>query len=174
MKKLGLIFGMIVLTLSMNAQENELKLSPLGFEALVNNINGKTSNELYETSLDWIGEYYENPDEVLKSSINGEKIRLNGVAFVINKGMQTYTMRYTIELLFKEGRYKFDLNIKNFLLTPSGMEVSLKKLGVYNKDGSVHKRGQKWISAIEVAGNLILKSYHNYLTGATSKSEDDW
>lgn len=79
MKTITLIFALFISLLS-NGQEkftyNENGLTP---EYLVDEADGKTQQEIYTKSLNWVKETYKNPDEVIKTTIENEKIRFEGV-----------------------------------------------------------------------------------------------
>lgn len=82
-------------------------------EAVVT-VEGKTAEELYTKALEWIQVSYKNPEEVQKGQIQNEYVRFQGVTSnlicVSALGMVScYDVRYTIELKFKDGRFKFEI-----------------------------------------------------------------
>jgi hypothetical protein len=68
-------------------------------------INNKAQN--------WVQETYKTPDKVLKANIVNEKIRVDGFVkdawWYKSLGVTFfYDMEYTIEISFKDNRYRFE------------------------------------------------------------------
>jgi hypothetical protein len=113
MKQLFTLLALIFIS-SANAQENEFVLGPEKMtDYIVIPFEGKTQQELYKKSLQWIEFAYKNPKEVLKGNIENEYIRFQGSKkglIVMNAlGKHYYDGRYTIEISFKDGKCKFDI-----------------------------------------------------------------
>lgn len=112
MKTITLFIALFISLLS-NGQEkftySEKGLTP---EYLVGEIENKTQKEIYTKSLNWVKENYKNPDKVLKTTIENEKIRFEGVDMDLMchsaLGSTTcYNTTYVVEIDFREGKYKF-------------------------------------------------------------------
>tara|TARA_B100000989_G_C19443928_1_gene428615 strand:+ start:226 stop:831 length:606 start_codon:yes stop_codon:yes gene_type:complete len=74
-----------------------------------------TPQELYNKTLNWIEETYKNPEIVTKAKIEGKYIRLRGVIsnllvlYAPLGGTEYFDVRYTIEIKFKENRFKYEV-----------------------------------------------------------------
>jgi hypothetical protein len=115
MKKILLI---LILTLSSicYGQEVEFTFSKDGLtDYVVTQCEGKTDSEIYKKIIEWIKINYNNPNEVILSTIEDKFIRFQGsggrglVKFFRHGGIFTPNTRYIIEISIKEGKYKFDL-----------------------------------------------------------------
>lgn len=80
MKKTITILGFLV-TIIGYAQVTEIKyLDKILPESVVNAlIIQKSANEIYNKSLNWVKESYKNPTEVIKTTIENEMIRFEGI-----------------------------------------------------------------------------------------------
>jgi hypothetical protein len=105
------IFAFTTITFSQNIfVYNQSGLKP---NYVVENIDSLNQNELYNKTINWIKETYKNPDEVIKTTIENEKIRFEGFQpkmFTWSRMMAKYKVGlfYTIEISFKDGRYKLE------------------------------------------------------------------
>ena len=110
MKKLGLIFGMIVFTFSMNAQNKTFTLPENEGEQLKGQyivIDEKgTPQENYNKVINYINKTYNTPSEVIKSQINGEYIRIEGISDLFKNGGVPISVRHTLEFKFKQDKIK--------------------------------------------------------------------
>jgi hypothetical protein len=123
MKKLLLVI--FVITQLANAQDTKFELTPEKFtDYVVVPFEGKSQSDIYKKTLQWIEYTYKNPKEVLKSNIENEYIRFEGVkdglySIQIRKKKYSYLTRYAIEISFKEGKAKFDVTNTEFYLPTS-------------------------------------------------------
>lgn len=103
---------MIAFVSYVNAQNNPFDYSKDGFNttSVITEVDGLTSEELYNKTLKWIKTNYTNPDEVINTTIENEKVRFTGVKQNFTSSSSVlFTVRYIIEVSFKDGRYKFDI-----------------------------------------------------------------
>lgn len=103
----------LVVSFRLNAQEN-FTLTKDGFtDFVVVNIEGKSSQELYNKTLQWLEITYKNPKEVLKGKIDNDYIRFEGATnslICMNLlGKSFVDSKYQIEISFKDDKYKFDV-----------------------------------------------------------------
>jgi hypothetical protein len=107
------LFWMLVLVCGVGfAQETEFKFTKEGFtDFVVAECPGKTQNELYKKSIDWLAVTYKNPKEVLKAQIENEYIRIEGIKDGLVAGFMgsTFPIKYNLEISFKDNKYKFDV-----------------------------------------------------------------
>lgn len=191
MKKLNSLFTVILLstaTISFSQVEFTYNQEGLTPEFVVVELDSLSQEKVFQSSINWIKETYKNPDEVIKTTINNEKVRFEGYKenlFCIETlGMNTcYSGTYTIEVEFKDNKYKFSpLSIE--YRVPASQYTAGGKYSINFKDGSgyynrkgIIKSSQKNIPpSIENLFNDLNKSLKNYLEQSTTESEgsDDW
>lgn len=138
-------------------------------------VESKAATEIYASSLNWVKETYKNPDEVLKATIEGKKVRINGVALnLLFVKKYTFPIEYSIEIGIKDGRYKFELLYLNSLVdgktgadfkSVPNMKTSKKNIKLF---GETPNR-------IENYFNDLNKSLKNYIESeGLGESDEDW
>ncbi|KKN36664.1 hypothetical protein LCGC14_0771310 [marine sediment metagenome] len=157
---------------------DQLKLTPLGVEAIVVELDSSKASDIYKKSLVWLQETYKNPDEVLKANIENEKIRINGFAnnawsFKALGMEQFMDMEYSVEISFKDGKYRFDYTIGQFY-TNAGTKALYTYSSFYKKNGEVRKMYQDAVPTLELTMNSLSQSFYNYASGITTEKDDDW
>lgn len=174
MKKL--ILFILITTLSY-AQETKFTFKKEGFtDYVVTQVSG-TQSEIYSKTVNWIKETYKNPDEVIKMSIENEKVRFQGLKSKFNcyKAMASSVCSdaiYTIEVSFKDGKYKFD--VIELVITANGNSFTpdLNDLSIYyKKNGELAKSSESVPASYENLFNDLNESLKQYVT-ETKKS--DW
>lgn len=173
MKKIivALLFGFLGF-----AQEMP-KITKDGFAPIIVEVEGKTSAEIYAKAKEWIQTYYKNPSEVLKADIPNEMIRINGYAVdgykTKNLGMvYGYDFDYTIEIEFKDGKYKYTYIVGQFWSL--GKHVLYSYRTFFKSDNSVKKAYQLSYDSINETANSTSFSLFDYITGKTKKEKSDW
>ncbi|MDX1278381.1 DUF4468 domain-containing protein [Oceanihabitans sediminis] len=180
MKKIILLALSVVFTTITFGQEiPQLKLTPDGVEPIVVEVEGMSASEIYQKALDWVKESYKNPEEVLKAKFKGQKIRLNGYKSSAwwhkSVGYTHYmNMDYTLEISFKDGRYRFDYIIGQFYL--DGGQKTLYSYDAFyrKKDGSVKRSYTDAVPSLEKTMNDLSLSFYNYVSGVALDTDDDW
>lgn len=146
--------------------------------------------DIYKKSLNWVKESYKNPTEVIKTTIENDLIRIEGIK-VKGLTMQTafsnpsYNLKYTIEMKFKDGKLMFD-PIQLYIYVPPSQYVaggwqnmSLSNFSnFYKKDRKTgeYKIIQKFSlypSQLELLFNDLSSSVFNYIIKPESK-KDEW
>lgn len=137
-----------------------------------------TQSEIYAKTLNWVKETYKNPDVVLKMKIENEKIRIEGFkeSFLCTKimgGQSCSNATYTIEISFKDGRYKFDPTA--LVLSNSNghnYTVDLNNTSkTYYKNGKIVKGSEGIDSAFENFYNGLNESLKDYIS---NDKQSDW
>ena len=179
MKKILLV--LLLINGIVNAQETEFKFTKDGFtDFVVISIEGKTASELFKKTLDWVSVTYKNPKEVIKAQIENDYIRIEGsskdlVCFNA-MGKSCNTAKYTIEISFKDGKYKFDI-IKNieYLYEAGWAEIRLDKTEIYySKKGEIRST-YKYFPEIADYFNNLNKDLESFLKSETIPSKkSDW
>ncbi len=175
--KNSILFIAFCLSTLIAFSQDSLKVNAEGVSEIVVSIEGKTASELYGKALNWVQTTYKNPETVLKSKIENESIRVNGFSsdawFYKSMGIKNYyDMKYTIEVSFKEGRYRLVFTVGEF--TAKGASVMHKPKHFFKKDGSVAKTYSDAVPSIEETMNNLSMSFYNYVSGATAKENDNW
>lgn len=135
----------------------------------VTKVDGKTTSDIYDKTINWIKETYKNPDKVLKMKIENEKIRINGIASdLLSVKNMNFPLDYVIEVSIKEGRYRFDL----ISLTTTESGTDYKKIPNFTTDKKFIKNFGESPQRIENYLNGLNQSLTNYILGKTKKS--DW
>ena len=175
MKTITLIIAFFISLLS-NGQEkftyNENGLTP---EYLVDEADGKTQKEIYSKSLNWVKESYKNPDEVIKTTIENEKIRFEGVEMDLMchsaLGLTTcYNTTYLIEIEFREGKYKFTPLSITYRIPATQYTQSMTETidftngeSYYNRKGKLRSRTKSVPESVEVLLNGLNNSLSEYI-----------
>ncbi len=179
MKKILLLILTILLSnLSIGQEIPQLKLTPNGVEPIVVEVDSMSASEIYQKAQNWVQETYKNPDKVLKANIVNEKIRINGFAtdawWYKALGIRnSYNMEYTIEISFKDGRYRFEYIIGQFYID-GGQKVLYDYRTFYKKSGEIRKSYTDAVPSLELTMNELSQSFYNYVSGKTSKKDGDW
>lgn len=175
--KLLLTLTILLSNLSFGQEIPQLKLTPNGVEPIVVERDGLNASELYKKALNWVQETYKNPEKVLKANIENEKIRIDAFAtdawWYKSLGMRnSYNMEYTIEISFKDERYRFEYIIGQFYI--DGGKVLYDYRNFYKDNGDVRKSYIDAVPSLETTMNDLSYSFYNYLSGKTAKKDNDW
>ena len=179
MKKIILItIGLLISNVGLSQEIPQLKLTPNGVEAIVVEIEDSSASELYNKALYWVQETYKNPDEVLKGNIPNDKIRINGYAesawSITTLGMRSMmNMNYTLEIEFREGRYRLIYTIGQFYVDGAG-RANYNYTSLFNKKGEVRRMYSNSIPELEATMNSLSLSFYNYVSGKTAEKDDNW
>jgi hypothetical protein len=175
MKIKNLYAILILLTLTFNAfGQTEY---PEKFEYLEKGINdfvvtkveGKSTQDIYSKSINWIKETYKNPDKVLTMKIDNEKIRINAIANgLLSVRKFSFNMDYTIEISIRDGRYKFEL----VSLETSDSNTDYKQIPNFKTDKKLIKNFGNSPNNIENYFNVLNNSLKNYIIEKDKKN--DW
>jgi hypothetical protein len=166
------------------AQETEFKFSKDGFtDFVVTETPNLKASEIYSKTINWIKENYKNPDEVIKMTIENEKIRFSGY----NKAYHCITSlgiticsdaNYTIEISFKDNKYKFDpielvsINSENPTARSS---FDFNNTTIYfNKKGELKSSVKNFPKDLELLFNGLNESLKNYILELNKKENNDW
>jgi len=177
-KNLLLALTILLANLSFGQEIPQLKITPNGVEPIVVEIDSMSASEIYEKAQNWVKETYKNPDKVLKANIANEKIRIDGFAnnawWYKSLGiMQTMNMEYTVEISFKEGKYRFEYIVGQFYVN-GGQKALYNYSTFYKKSGEIRKTYKDAVPSLELTMNDLSKSFYNYVSGISTKNDSDW
>ncbi|MCG2419995.1 DUF4468 domain-containing protein [Aequorivita sp. F47161] len=178
MKKIILLLAVLSSSIVLAQDIPQLKITPNGVEPIVVEVDSLTASDIYKKALNWVQETYKNPDKVLKANITDEKIRIDGFAnsafWWQSLGIkQTMDMEYTIEISFKDGKYRLEYIVGQFYV-PGGQRALYTYSSFFKKSGEVRKAYDDAIPSIEQTMNELSLSLYNYVSGKTSKVDKDW
>lgn len=153
----------------------KLELTKDGFEPIIYTIEGKTAKELYHSVKEWVQLTYERPDYVVKADIPDKYIRLEGrtadtwcyKAMGIN---YCYHTSYTLELDFKDGKYKLSLKLDRFYT--GSKRATFTYTNFFKKDGSVRSVYDEGYESLNSSMNNFVESLYNYTSGNITRDED--
>ncbi|UOB16585.1 DUF4468 domain-containing protein [Abyssalbus ytuae] len=150
---------------------------------IVVEVDSLSQSELYIKTINWIKETYKNPDEVIKTTFENEKIRIEGyeeIIFSINSIGMIYNHHgtYVVEISFKDGKYKFDpISAKYYqegsqFSSGGDVGISINDLSVYyNKKGKLRSMYKQGLPLITETFNTLNYRLYYYLS---SKKDNEW
>ena len=154
---------------------------------------GKTKEEHYKKTIEWINQTYNKPSEVIKAQVENDYIRFQGISKneYCRKPMVLICedLRYEIEVSVKDGKYKFDvvslesaITDKKYDLTglassrTTGWSNAEIKKGWTNfkSNGEVRDQYKDTMPKVARYINSLNKSLHDYILNQneTAKSND--
>lgn len=161
------------------AQETEFKFTKDGFtDYVVTEVAGKTQQELFKKAIDWVSVTYKNPKEVIKAQIDNDYVKITGYSdnlLLFNMiGKKYYSADYTIEISFKDGKYKFDVISVNLLGTNSNPKMELENMNEYYKSNGNIKSNYKYFpETFPKFFNDLNKNLEAFLKSDTIPSKND-
>lgn len=186
-KKTIIILSLIIMIGSLSYGQDTFTYDKTGLNPkyLVVETDSLSKTEVFEKTINWIKETYKNPDEVIKTTIGNEKVRFEGfkddLICVNSLGMiYCYYALYTIEISFKENKYKFTPLTLEYRIPASqygagGMfPIEFNEASsLYNKKGKLRGMYKKVPPAIQALFNDLNKSLNEYLKQEELSVEDD-
>lgn len=151
---------------------------------IIINCEGKTKEELYKKTIEWINKNYNKPSEVIKAQVENDYIRFQGVSkneYCFHNMLTVCSdIKYEIEVSFKDGKYKFDvLELSNSYQGSYGItkwsELNFANSWThFKKDGEVRKMYSETLPRISGYFNNLNKSLYDYIynKNETAKSND--
>ena len=187
MKKLLLLLLALLFYYNSFAQDQFTYTKEGLTDFVVVNVDDLSRIDVYNKTINWVKETYKNPDLVIKTSIDGDKVRIAGFKehLICTRalGIPTcYGGTYTISISSKDGKYKFDPSSVTYRLPPTPYSYGVDQ-NFYLNDGSPYykKNGKirtSWKTVPENIAqffndlNLNLKNY--ILKNHTNKIQEDW
>lgn len=137
-----------------------------------------TAAENYQKVLKWVKENYKSPDEVIKSTIENEMIRINGSKpnFICEKnlGMESCSNgMYFIDIHFKDGKIKFDPFELNLTSGSLSSPVDLNNFSLYYRsNGEIrNKAAERYLNSFIGLFNDLNSEVVAYIKGV---KKNDW
>lgn len=175
-----LLFTLTVLSFSSSICQElpQLKLTPDGVEPIVVEVVSMNASEIYQKAQNWVKETYKNPDQVLKADISNEKIRIDGFSndawWFKSLGIkQSMDMEYTLEISFKDGKYRFEFFVGQFYVN-GGKKALYSYKSFYKRSDEVRKMYSDAVPSLELTMNSLSQSLYNYVSGTAANEDNDW
>ncbi|WP_242156862.1 DUF4468 domain-containing protein [Aestuariivivens sediminis] len=150
-------------------------------------IDGLSQGQLYNGTTEWIEKTIISPDEVIKKSLDIEKVRFQGIKEDLFEvaavfGSYFFDGRYTIEVTFKDGEYKFEpisleryihSDLRDLRFKGRWLPISLDNPDyLYNRKGKLRKHSRNLPEAINGLFNSLNRDLKAYLTGVAKEKKD--
>ncbi|MDP8218323.1 MAG: DUF4468 domain-containing protein [Candidatus Theseobacter exili] len=175
MKKLILLIFALISFSTYGQNIPKLILTKQGIEPIIVQVDSINSATLYKRAMNWVQASYKNPKEVLKANIENEKIRLDGYQeksfyriFDIRK--VEYDVSYTLEIDFKDGKYKFSFTPNQIWIDGGKVMFTLAN---FFDDKDINGNSYEGCKpSFEKSINDLSLNFYSYLIG--KKSANDW
>jgi len=183
------LVSLLMLSLTITSDESKFTydINGMNVEYLVMTIDSTSQQQNFKKSINWIKETYKNPEEVIKTTIDEKKIRFEGseqnLICIKSLGLNTcYNARYTIEVEFKENKYKFTPLSLSYRV-PGSQYGPARTIQIDFKDGSMYYKKNKTIrtlyqsvpSSIENLFNSLNNSLNEYIKKESAENTDtEW
>jgi len=179
---------LLIALLTLNFSFAQISLTNNGFEnTIVTSCENKTAEEMYQKALNWISYTFISPDDVLMAKIENEYIRFEGVKQYLvcweTIGKICNNGKFTIELSFKEGRYKFELIKLQQYIPYTGygsfgwQDVNFNYVveNLYKNNGKPRPKYQYFISDMPEYFNNLNKELQQFIQNDNIPSkQDEW
>jgi len=134
-----------------------------------------TPKENYDKVINYVNKTYNTPSEVLKSQIDGEYIRIEGISDLFKNGGVPISTIHTLEFNFKQDRIK--LTVLNLEVQNGAGSWNVADFCTYaethNKKGKQKSAKYKYATRVTSGLNDLAEQIKLGLTKAT-KADDDW
>ncbi|HBF87403.1 MAG TPA: hypothetical protein DDX39_02085 [Bacteroidales bacterium] len=190
MKKLGIIFLALVLTMGLNTTfaqkkgETVYNTPSLPVDDVSKKINYTmvvttpgSPIDLYKKALRWINTYYKNPTDVIKDTSITElkilgKARFKYMNPADKNGLETMggILQYTLIIEAKDGRFKYeftDFNIKASSYTPA-------ELWMDKKSQSYTNTYDYYLIQLDEYAKETVKNLKDFMTTQTAPKAEQW
>ena len=175
-----IIYLFIFFTSLSFSQGAEFKFNINGFtDFIVTPVEGKSAEELYKKTVDWIVVNYKNPKKSILEQTENKFIKLEGFSNKLllfnNSGKNYYDAKYQIEISFKDGKYKFDVILVNLLNTKSKPEMELNDMSeYYKKDGDLKTSYKYFPDNFALFFNELNTDLKKYILDLEETKKNDW
>lgn len=172
------------LVITPNGLKNSIEIEK---SYIVININGLTSKQLYDKSINYINKNYKNPNEVIKGKIEGEYLKFDTYVIDIANIKQGFSnmwwnCSYTTEIYFKDDKIKYEIislefpgNIRDHSVKNTYPLLLMGKgftWYIFNMNGEL-KRDELKIQ-IETYFNDKLDKFKEFLSDTTTIKNENW
>ena len=134
-----------------------------------------SSSNLYKKTKEWIVSSYINPDEVTVADEKNQYIKIRGSQPESSTdGLANPSFHYTLNIEFKEGRYRITYNIIKLYTTGQYGSVWTYD-NYYNKNkGVIRKMNEAKVERIKGVVDKLLNNHFDFVTKKEKSVDDDW
>lgn len=130
---------------------------------------------LYERTIKWVNEYYQNPDKVITGNIKNQSVTIsaaNSYIFGTDKKEQGYTLNlfYHIYFSFQDSMIAYRFAIDQLMI--EGLSKTYLCQSFFNKNGVPEKSITFLIDFIEPVINNLLFAYAEKVANSKMTSEE--
>jgi len=168
MRKLILNSLLLFFFANSNAQESNFKFTKDGLtDYVVNEHDGKTQSQLYNSTLDWLDVHYDKKEKVIVSKLKNDQILIESshdqlVCFG-DWAKSCNESKYQIVISFKEAKTKFDLQeIKYYRATTKSEREAWVAINIENPEQYYNDKGELRKSYKHLP---LIANYMNTLNG---------
>tara|TARA_B110001469_G_scaffold17395_1_gene17662 strand:+ start:738 stop:1262 length:525 start_codon:yes stop_codon:yes gene_type:complete len=160
---------------SVNAQNDKFTLpvkegDVLQGQWIVLDVEG-TPKENYDKVINYVNKTYNTPSEVLKSQINGEYIRIEGLSDLFKNGGVMIPTLHTLEFKFKQDKIK--LEVLSLISSGTSVIAYCTYAKTHTSKGKVKKMMMNYATKVTNGLNKLAEQIKLGLTEEV-KAEDDW
>ena len=171
-----------------NSFPTKYEITKDGFtDFTVISVEGKTKEEIYKKTIEWISKTYNSPKDVIKAEVENDYIRFQGVQTGVQFshsfiGPYVQDIRYQIEISVKDNKFKFDvLEVERFFKETQYAVGDWVKI-IYNTEhkGIFNSKGKQTVDFKDIDNvpkvfNNLQDSLKKYIeTSETSTTKSEW
>lgn len=181
MKKsiLFLVITFLLTSITIAQDGFEYNIDGLNTDNFVVEVESKTKEELYERAVQWLKFKYNNPYKVIRSKTDNERLLIETIdqkAFE-TEGNPARNIKYTLELTFRDGRYRFHLQELSYITdkVPFNHPINFKSgEEFYNKKGEEHRAFRGASASITKYLNDLFDTLESIVKEGIQEKKDDW
>ena len=166
MKKIVTFIVFLLCAVSLNAQIDSIRVTPLGLTDVSFKSDPSTS---YSRTISWVNKTFANPESVLKGQLEGESVTVTGFSkgiFHMKSGTvnQSYGAHYQLYITFDDSVVSYKQVIDKFVLNTTEKTIAVNNnIPDFYKKGKPKKMFIDVIVELEDNINELFLSYYNYL-----------
>lgn len=178
MRKLLLLLVLFTAPFSLIGQTSQLPVDPetkLVTYTEVVNMPGVNQKELYKRAHKWFHKYYKNPADVIREK-DSVSATITGIhRFKITKDVKgtksdAGMVQYTIKVMCKEGKYKYEVSKINWKQTSYyGIEKWMDKTAA-----SYDPQFESYLAQTDQQIKAVIEDLKKGMNDAGEKKKEDW
>tara|TARA_B110000977_G_scaffold13647_1_gene17200 strand:- start:27 stop:551 length:525 start_codon:yes stop_codon:yes gene_type:complete len=130
-----------------------------------------TPKENYDKVINYVNKTYNTPSEVLKSQIDGEYIRIEGISDLFKNGGVMIPTLHTLEFEFKQDKIKVE--VLSLMASGTSVIAYCTYAKTHTSKGKGKKMMMKYATKVTDGLNKLSEQIKLGLTKA-AKADDDW
>lgn len=152
----------------------KFELTKEGVKPVVIEFDSLNASQLYTKAMNWVQETYKNPEVVLKTKIENEKLRVDGISkaawFYKGMGMTMYyDVEYSFHIEIKDEKVRLSFTFGN--TWGDGKSSYLDYTKLWKEDGEFYRMYRDTKPGMDKMMNDLSLSFYTYMKG---KKQSDW